>query len=76
MNPALDSKVHAPVRPEASWVSVLELGAKEVFQIMLQSELTSLPNVQDLKVSGDVTAMVGMAGAVCGVLSIRCNSRT
>jgi chemotaxis protein CheX len=75
MNPALDSKVQNSVRPDSSWESLLQVGAKEVFQIMLQTELTALPNPEELTISGDVTAMVGLAGALCGVLSIRCKSR-
>jgi len=76
MNPALDTRVQATVRPDASWMSLLQVGAREVFQIMLQSELTDLPNVEGLTPSGNVTAMVGMAGALCGVMSIQCDSRT
>lgn len=76
MNPALDSKVQTAVRPDASWNSLMQVGAKEVFQIMLQTELADLPNAQELTVSGDVTAMVGLAGALCGVMTIRCNSHT
>jgi chemotaxis protein CheX len=76
MNPALDSKVQTAVRPDSSWVSILQVGAKEVFQIMLQIELANLPHVEELAPGGDVTAMVGLAGALCGVMTIRCNSRT
>jgi CheY-specific phosphatase CheX len=76
MNPALDSKVQNAVRPDSSWGLILQVGAKEVFQIMLQAELGPLPNVEELTVSGDVTAMVGLAGALCGVMSIRCDERT
>ncbi len=76
MNPALESKVQNAVRPDSSWTSILQVGAREVFQIMLQTELANLPNMEDLPVSGDVTAMVGMAGALCGVMSIRCDART
>ena len=76
MNPALDSKMRASVRPDASWVSLMQVGAKEVFQIMLQAELKDIPNAEELSVSGDVTAMVGLAGALCGVLTIRCDSRS
>jgi chemotaxis protein CheX len=76
MNPALDSKVQASVRPDASWTLLLQVGAKEVFQIMLQTELKDLPNVQELTPAGDVTAMVGLAGSLCGVLTIRCDSRS
>jgi chemotaxis protein CheX len=76
MNPALDSKVQNAVRPDASWTMLLHVGAKEVFQIMLQSELTDLPNATELSPAGDVTAMVGLAGALCGVMTIRCGEKT
>jgi chemotaxis protein CheX len=76
MNPALESKVQNSVRPDSSWVSLLQVGAKEVFQIMLQTELANLLNADGLTPAGDVTAMVGLAGALCGVISIRCNSST
>lgn len=76
MNPALDSKVQNAVRPDASWTMLLHVGAKEVFQIMLQSELSELPNAAELTPAGDVTAMVGLAGALCGVMTIRCGART
>jgi chemotaxis protein CheX len=76
MNPALDSKVQNQVRPDSSWTPLLEVAAKEVFQIMLQTELNAMPNVEQQTVSGDTTAMVGLAGALCGVLSIRLTSET
>jgi CheY-specific phosphatase CheX len=76
MNPALDSKLQNSVRPDSSWVALFQVAAKEVFQIMLQAELGNLANVEELTVSGDVTAMVGLAGALCGVMSIRCDSKT
>jgi len=76
MNPALDSKVQYSVRPDSSWAPLLQVAAKEVFQVMLQAELANLADVEELTVSGDVTAMVGVAGALCGVMSIRCDERT
>jgi chemotaxis protein CheX len=54
----------------------LQVGAKEVFQIMLQTELKELPNAQELTVTGNDTAMIGLAGALCGVMSIRCDSHS
>jgi hypothetical protein len=36
MNPALDSKVQSGVRPDASWSSLMQVGAREVFEIMLE----------------------------------------
>lgn len=76
MNPALDSKIQASVRPDATWGSLLELATKEVFQIMLQSDLNTMPSSFEDVAAGDTTAMVGLAGSLCGVLSIRCDSRT
>jgi chemotaxis protein CheX len=76
MNPALGQRVQNSIRPDSSWALLLEVGAKEVFQIMLQSELKNLPHAEDQPVSGDVTAMIGLAGALCGVMTIRCDSRT
>ncbi len=75
MNPALDSKVQSAVRPDSSWALLIQVGAKEVFQIMLQTELTELANAQGLTVRGEVTAMVGLAGALCGVMTIRCDEK-
>jgi chemotaxis protein CheX len=76
MNPALDSKVQSSVRPDSTWTSLLQVGAKEVFQIMLQTDLADIPNAEELTISGDVTAMVGLAGALCGVMSIRLDEHT
>jgi chemotaxis protein CheX len=75
MNPALD-KVQAQVRPDATWVSLLELATKEVFQIMLQSDINAMPKTTEGVPFGDTTAMVGLAGSLCGVLSIRCDSKS
>jgi chemotaxis protein CheX len=52
------------------WHPVLELATREVFETMLASQLTSLAT----EPSGplNVTAMVGLAGMLCGVMSVRC----
>jgi chemotaxis protein CheX len=76
MNPAVDSKVQHSVRPDSTWSSLIQVGAKEVFQIMLQTDLGILPDAKDLSPAGEVTAMVGLAGALCGVMSIRCSEKT
>jgi hypothetical protein len=51
MNPALDPKVQAAVHPDATWLSLLEVSAREVFQIMLQIELENLPDAEEIAVS-------------------------
>jgi chemotaxis protein CheX len=76
MNPTLGSKIAASVSPDSTWEPLLELATKEVFQIMLQSDLNTMPKSSEDVAFGDTTAMVGLAGALCGVLSIRCDSRT
>jgi chemotaxis protein CheX len=76
MNPAMETKVQNVVRPDNTWPTILQIGAKEVFQIMLQTELTALPDTDEPVVTGNVTAMVGMAGALCGVMTIRCDAHT
>jgi chemotaxis protein CheX len=56
-----------------SWQPVLQLATEEVFQTMLASQLTITPEPASVD-SLDITAMVGLAGVLCGVLIIRCNS--
>jgi len=51
---------------------MLELATREVFELMLGSHLI-LPATVEESVLPEVTAMVGLAGQLCGVLSVRCN---
>ena len=54
-----------------TWAPVLELSAREVFSLMVGAELvpsSEAAQEQDLS----VTSMVGLAGAACGLLSLRC----
>jgi chemotaxis protein CheX len=57
-----------------SWHPVLELAAQEVFETMLGSHLEAVSEPPPEEAL-DVTAMVGLAGLLCGVLTIRCSSR-
>lgn len=65
----------AKVDSHQGWHPVLELATQEVFETMLASHLEADPEppVDD---GLDVTAMVGLAGSLRGVLTIRCSSRT
>jgi chemotaxis protein CheX len=56
-----------------NWIPLLEVAAREVFELMLSCHLTepSIAEETDL----DVTAMVGLAGRLSGVLSLRCEGR-
>lgn len=76
MSQTMAHKTQNSVRPDASWPPLLECSAKEVFQMMVQTDLTAIPGEATGEPAGDTTAMVGMAGALCGVMSIRCTSRT
>jgi chemotaxis protein CheX len=54
----------------ASWLATLELAVREVFDIMLSSPLKG-PEAVPMQ-GLDFTAMVGLAGELCGVFSFRC----
>jgi chemotaxis protein CheX len=56
------------------WVPLLELAVREVFELMLGCQLTVPATAQDT--TPEVTAMVGMAGQLCGVLRVRCDGKT
>jgi CheY-specific phosphatase CheX len=53
------------------WRSVLHDAAREVFLMMVGSEL-SAPEQRNPTVLSEVAGMVGLAGELCGVLTIRC----
>jgi chemotaxis protein CheX len=57
-----------------SWSPLLELAVREVFELMLASELTVLASAE-MKTPHEVTAMVGLAGKLCGLLSVHCDSK-
>jgi chemotaxis protein CheX len=76
MNPVLEAKTRHTVPPDSTWPTLLDCAAKEVFQMMVHTDLTTMPGGGEGDPAGDTTAMVGLAGALCGVLSIRCTSHT
>lgn len=54
-----------------SWAPLLGLAAREVFDLMLGSHLATAP--ESFAEEGlDITSMVGLAGQVCGVITLRC----
>ena len=55
------------------WLTLLEVAAQEVFELMLSSHLT-IPATAEEPV-GEITSMVGLAGQLCGVLSVRCDGK-
>jgi chemotaxis protein CheX len=65
------SRMQAHPDQREKWLPVLELSVREVFAVMLESELQPLPADRPADAL-EVTAMVGLAGSLCGVLSFRC----
>jgi CheY-specific phosphatase CheX len=56
-----------------NWAPLIEVAAKEVFELMLSCELTVAATAEEPIL--DVTAMVGLAGQLSGVMSVRCNTK-
>jgi chemotaxis protein CheX len=56
-----------------NWIPLLEVATREVFELMLSCQLTA-PAVAE-EAHRDVTAMVGLAGQLCGVLSVCCGEK-
>jgi len=56
-----------------NWAALLELATREVFELMLACQLTVPASADESPL--DVTAMVGLAGQLCGVLSVRCSGK-
>jgi chemotaxis protein CheX len=61
------------VAPETDWREILGEAATEVFSMMVGAEVT--PGHQGLPVMANVTGMVGIAGAVSAVFSLRCSTQ-
>jgi chemotaxis protein CheX len=72
MNP--DEKTAESKVLSDSWIPKLELASREVFDIMLRSKLGE-PD-EDKVTAPEFTAMVGFAGQLRGVLSLRCSSKS
>lgn len=55
------------------WLPVLDLATREVFETMLASQLTTPASTSTDSLN--VTAMVRLAGMLCGVMSVRCEKK-
>ena len=55
------------------WGACIGTAMREVFSLMVASEITSASEDTERNIP-EHTAMVGLAGVICGVLSIRCSS--
>lgn len=73
MNPATTTSISGSAFQRDEWRSALYKAAAEVFELMVGDPLSRW---DDAATDGenDTTAMVGLAGALCGVLSIRCSA--
>jgi len=58
---------------DENWAALLEVATREVFSLMLGCQLTVAAAAEESIL--DVTAMVGLAGQLCGVLSVRCGGK-
>jgi chemotaxis protein CheX len=59
--------------PEA-WQPLLELAVREVFEIMLGCKLETRHPVYPI--TAEITAMVGLAGQLCGLVKVRCSAQS
>ena len=57
------------------WIPLLELAAREVFELMLGCKLKLATPEAGAQEILEVTSMVGLAGKLCGLLSIRCSGK-
>jgi len=57
--------------PEGGWEPLLRLAASEILEFMLGVQVGELPESVPRN-TADMTAMVGLAGELSGILSVRC----
>jgi chemotaxis protein CheX len=58
-----------------NWLPILELAIQEVFEIMLGCQVQPVAPSEH-KANEEFTAMVGLAGALCGILTVCCDAKT
>lgn len=75
MKSLTQSRTQTTVPFDPNWKTIMECAALEVFEMMANVRLTIDPAPADAP-SGGQTAMVGMAGALCGITTIRCTRST
>jgi chemotaxis protein CheX len=69
-NPALN-----PGTGRECWLPTLQLAMQEVFELMLACPL-EIPPEPPPEEGLDITAMVGLAGQLCGILTVRCSAKS
>lgn len=73
-NPPSKSQAKEWDLPEGGWATLIETSTRGVFEMMLGCTVTRSQDATTPQ--GDITAMVGLAGGLCGVLSVRCSLET
>jgi len=71
MSPGSAVATSPNVRQE--WRSLLELACREVFDLMLNCKLEAADDAAASRF--EITGMVGLAGQLCGLVSLRCTSK-
>jgi len=69
-NPAISSTAG-----RECWLPTLQLSMQEVFELMLACPLQVPPEPPSLE-GLDITSMVGLAGQLCGILTVRCSAKS
>lgn len=73
MSSFLDSTANQELTDRERWRMILSDAAKEVFTVMVGLELRA-PSQNDPPVVANFTGMVGLAGELCGLLTVRCSA--
>ncbi|MBZ5573071.1 MAG: chemotaxis protein CheX [Acidobacteriia bacterium] len=68
------NEITSPNGTPEGWLPLLELAVREVFEIMLGCKLDL--QAEPPPAAGEITAMVGLAGQLCGLLTLRCGTKS
>jgi len=60
---------------EENWLPIIELAVEEVFEMMVGCRV-KVAAPSENKPNEEFTAMVGLAGALCGILTVCCDAKT
>jgi chemotaxis protein CheX len=69
----VSSSTYPAVRPELGWKDLLESASNEVVELMAGARLEPWSGPYG-EPKGDIVAIVGMAGALCGMTVVRCST--
>lgn len=67
------NELHAANGSRENWTPLLGIATREVFELMLGSQVTESTTVEEI--TPELTAMVGLAGLLCGVLGVSCDGK-